>query len=191
MRPAVLASVLAMGLAVTAPALAKDPADVPQLGAHPSSDQLIDALTPPAGSPGLKFRGLHMMTTHPEKGEKQGDKPGPMPAVGLDIRFELGSARLTDEAKQTIKQLAAAIGSPQLEKYHFLISGHTDSTGRKDHNLVLSRERAQAVETELVAAYRISRGRLQAVGRGQTQPIDAADPANPANRRVEVVNLGQ
>jgi outer membrane protein OmpA-like peptidoglycan-associated protein len=186
MKSAVLAGILMLGLMAIAPPPARAAGDVPQLGANPSSDQLIDALTPRSGSPGLKFRGLHMMNAHPG-----GEKQGPMPAVGLDIRFELGSAHLTDEAQQTIKQLAAAIGSPQLAKYHFLISGHTDSIGRKDHNLVLSKERAQAVETELVKTYGIDRSRLQAVGRGQTQPIDPADPANPANRRVEVVNLGQ
>ena len=189
MKSAVLSGLLVLGLAVVAVAPARAAGDVPQLGVNPSSDQLIDALTPPAGSPGLKFRGLHMMNANP--GTVTTEKPAPMPAVGLDIRFELGSARLTDGARQTIKQLAAAITSPQLAKYHFLIAGHTDSTGRKDHNLVLSRERAQAVETELVTAYGIDRSRLEAVGRGQTQPIDPADPANPINRRVEVVNLGQ
>jgi flagellar motor protein MotB len=32
---------------------------------------------------------------------------------------------------------------------------------------------------------------LEAVGRGQTKPINASNPADPANRRVQVVNLGQ
>jgi flagellar motor protein MotB len=29
------------------------------------------------------------------------------------------------------------------------------------------------------------------MGRGQTMPLDPADPKNPANRRVQVVNIGE
>jgi OOP family OmpA-OmpF porin len=186
MKGALLGTCLVFGLAQIALPPQTHAAEVPQLGANATSDELIDALTPKPGAQAMKFRGLHLLTANPSTG-----KQGPMPAVGLDIKFEINSARLSDESKQTIRQLATAIRSPQLGKYHFLIEGHTDSTGRKDHNLVLSRMRAEAVRNELVSVYAVERDHLEAVGRGQTQPLNPADPANPANRRVQVVNIGQ
>lgn len=186
MKCIVPSRLLAVSFAMTVLASATTAGQTPQLGANAGSDEMIDALTPKAGAPAMKLRGLHLLTANPGTSKERA-----MPAVGLDIRFELNSARLTDDARRTIRQLAAAIASPQLVNYHFLIAGHTDSTGRKDHNLVLSKQRAEAVESELVAAYGITRKRLEAVGRGQTQPLDPADATNPANRRVEVVNIGQ
>lgn len=151
-----------------------------------SSDQLIKDLTPPAGAPPLRFRGVHVLNSQPAaSGTSQ------MPAVGLDIKFKLNSAVLTDEAKEQIRQLADAMKSEQLAKYHFIVEGHTDSTGRAETNLALSKRRAQAVKDYLVTAYDVPRSHLDAIGRGQTQPINASDPTNPANRRVRVVNAGQ
>ena len=149
-----------------------------------SSDQIIQQLTPPAGTPPLRFRGLHLLTSQPAATAQ-------MPAIGLDIKFKLNSAELTEDAKAQVKQLAEAMQSEQLSKYHFLVEGHTDSTGRADHNMALSKRRAEAVKDYLVTAYGVPRNRLEAIGRGQTMPINASDPANPANRRVQVVNLGQ
>lgn len=152
--------------------------------AKTSSDQIIQQLTPPAGTPPLRFRGLHLLTSQPAATAQ-------MPAIGLDIKFKLNSAELTEDAKAQVKQLAEAMQSEQLSKYHFLVEGHTDSTGRADHNMALSKRRAEAVKDYLVTAYGVPRNRLEAIGRGQTMPINASDPANPANRRVQVVNLGQ
>ena len=149
-----------------------------------SSDQIIQQLTPPAGTPPLRFRGLHLLTSQPAATAQ-------MPAIGLDIRFKVNSADLTEDAKAQVKQLAEAMQSEQLSKYHFLVEGHTDSTGRADHNMALSKRRAEAVKDYLVTTYGVPRSRLEAIGRGQTMPINASDPANPANRRVQVVNLGQ
>jgi outer membrane protein OmpA-like peptidoglycan-associated protein len=164
-----------------APASDQKPADK-----NVSSDQLIKELTPPPDAPPLRFRGLHVLNSQPA-----GAGSTEMPAVGLDIKFKLGSAELTDDAKDQVRQLAEAMNSDQLSKYHFLVEGHTDSTGQPDRNLALSKRRAEAVRSYLVSAYNVPRGRLEAVGRGQTKPINASNPADPANRRVQVVNLGQ
>ena len=185
--PAVVALAFAASTAITwaedaKPAqkqAAAQPAD-----AKTSSDQIIQQLTPPAGTPPLRFRGLHLLTSQPAATAQ-------MPAIGLDIRFKVNSAELTEDAKAQVKQLAEAMQSEQLSKYHFLVEGHTDSTGRPDSNMNLSKRRAEAVKDYLVNAYGVPRNRLEAIGRGQTMPISASDPANPANRRVQVVNIGQ
>lgn len=160
-------------------------AEVRQLGDNASSEQIIHALTPNAGAPKLKFRGIRLGTSEPAAASAA------MPAVSLDIKFKLNSAELSEAAKETIKQLATAIRSPQLAKYHFRLEGHTDNTGTRAYNLALSERRAVAVRTYLIKTYGIAPGRLEAVGRGEAQPIDPADPANPANRRVQIVNTGE
>ena len=193
--PAVIALAFAAGTAVTWAEDAKPaqtavpPAGNKQTAAQPadsktSSDQIIQQLTPPAGTPPLRFRGLHLLTSQPAATAQ-------MPAIGLDIKFKTNSAELTEDAKAQVKQLAEAMRSEQLSKYHFLVEGHTDNVGRPEYNMNLSKRRAQAVKDYLVTAYGVPRNRLEAVGRGQTMPINASDPANPANRRVQVVNIGQ
>ncbi len=185
--PAVMALAFAASTAVTWAEDAK-PAQK-QAATQPadnktSSDQIIQQLTPPAGTPPLRFRGLHLLTS-------QRAATAQMPAIGLDIKFKTNSADLTEDAKAQVKQLAEAMRSEQLSKYHFLVEGHTDNVGRPDYNMNLLKRRAQAVKDYLVTAYGVPRNRLEAIGRGQTMPINASDPGNPANRRVQVVNIGQ
>jgi outer membrane protein OmpA-like peptidoglycan-associated protein len=159
---------------------------VKSLGANPSSDQLIQALTPESGTPPLKFRGIRLLTAKPA-----GEAEARAPAVALDVKFAINSAELTPEAKETIKQLAAAMKSDQLTAFHFLLEGHTDSSGRRDHNMELSKRRAESVRDYLVASYGIGADRLATAGKGPDEPLDKANPASAVNRRVQIVNLGQ
>ena len=187
MRRLLLTAVLALALGQFVGVQPAAADEVPQLGADATSDELIDALTPKPGAPVLKYRGLHLLTSEPAAA----GSAAPMPAVGLDIKFELNSARLSGAAQTTINQLATALKSGQLASYHFLVEGHTDSTGAKNYNMALSKRRAEAVRDELVGHYGVESGRLEVVGLGPTRPLNASDPANPANRRVQVVNIGQ
>lgn len=161
-------------------------AEVKSLGANPSSDQLIQALSPEPGAKPLKFRGIRLLTA-----KAAAEPEARAPAVALDIKFGLNSAELTQEAKDVIKQLGTAMKSDQLTSFHFLLEGHTDSTGRRDHNVELSKRRAEAVRAYLVANYGIPASRLEAIGKGPDAPLDPANPASAVNRRVQIVNLGQ
>jgi flagellar motor protein MotB len=53
------------------------------------------------------------------------------------------------------------------------------------------RQPVRTPSAELLKVYGIAPNRLEAMGRGQTMPLDPADPKNPANRRVQVVNIGE
>jgi OmpA-OmpF porin, OOP family len=164
-------------------------AQVQQMGATPKADDLIKALTPDAGaSPdGLHVRGIRVLNATPGAAAPAAAHPA---AVALDVKFALGSADLTEAARQTIGQLAKAIKSDQLTPYRFQLSGHTDSSGKPDANLTLSQRRAEAVKSYLVDSFGIAPARLEAVGRGQEEPIDAAHPESGVNRRVQVAILG-
>jgi outer membrane protein OmpA-like peptidoglycan-associated protein len=67
------------------------------------------------------------------------------------------------------------------------IQGHTDITGSREHNLELSRKRAEAVMNYLIKKG-ISRDRLTAVGYGFSRPIapNTTAEGRAKNRRVEL-----
>ncbi len=178
-----LVMLIALGV-VAGPALGV--AQVKQLGANATTQDFISGLSPSPGAPGLKFRGLRVFNANPT------DAPegAPGPAVAVDIKFAFASATLSDQAKGTLKQMAAAMKSAELAPYHFLLEGHTDSTGGADYNLALSKKRAEAVRSYLVERFGIESARLEAVGRGPAAPLDPDHPESPVNRRVQVVNLG-
>lgn len=63
------------------------------------------------------------------------------------------------------------------------IEGHTSSEGDAAHNQLLSEQRAKAAVDFLVHHEGIDSTRLQAVGKGSTEPVDPNSPE--ANRRTE------
>ncbi len=105
------------------------------------------------------------------------------------ILFDTGSARIRPESTPTLEEIAdmlARHGDLRLR-----IEGHTDNTGNAATNQTLSEQRAQAVRDWLVQTKGIAADRLEAVGKGPTEPV--ADNGTPegrqANRRVVLVRL--
>jgi OmpA-OmpF porin, OOP family len=199
------------GVVVAALASAPSFADTTKnLGAQPSRDQLIEMLVPHNGvqpqERGLRVRSANPTGAEPAAAPSTAATPSSAAspahtasssasrerrAVALDVKFGFNSAELTPEAKDTIRRLGAAFQSEQLASYRFRVEGHTDASGRPDYNLALSRKRAEAVREYLINDLHVAPNRLEIVGRGQQDPADPADPLSAANRRVEVVNLGQ
>jgi outer membrane protein OmpA-like peptidoglycan-associated protein len=100
--------------------------------------------------------------------------------------FASGQAQLTAGATASIKALGiylAAVPGGAVQ-----VLGHTDSQGEEAANQALSERRAQQVRATLVAAG-LARGRVQAEGVGEGQPVaDNTTAAGRAkNRRVEIV----
>jgi len=156
---------------------------------NPTSGELIDALTPQKveDNPNVKYRGL----TITKKGlEPEKPAAASMPAVALAVNFAFNSAVLSPESQELLDQLAVAMQSPALKGYRFRLEGHTDSKGSAAYNLKLSQRRAQAVREYLSKEEKIVPARLTAVGKGATDPLDAAHPEAAVNRRVQIVNLG-
>jgi len=123
---------------------------------------------------------------------------GPAPAPGavgsgvlpdLEVMFRYGSAELTPQARGQLDELARALGLEEMRPYRFLIAGHTDAVGGEASNDELSRRRAEAVAGYLAREHGIAPERLAAVGRGEREPADPADPTGGRNRRVEVRTL--
>jgi len=103
------------------------------------------------------------------------------------ILFDTDSDRLKAESAPVIQSIAKGLGTnPSLK---LLIEGHTDSVGNADHNMDLSKRRADAVKTVLVNQFNIDPERLSTAGLGSTKPIDTNDTpqGRSQNRRVELV----
>ena len=113
-----------------------------------------------------------------------------LPQLAVDIEFENNSVAIEPQSYRTIGLIADALHHPILRNYKFLIVGHTNATGAPDHNLELSLQRANAILVALSTTFSIPAGQLEAIGVGQEMPLDATNPKAPANRRVQLINLG-
>jgi outer membrane protein OmpA-like peptidoglycan-associated protein len=107
--------------------------------------------------------------------------------IARGILFDTDSDVIKPESAPVIKQIAKGLETnPNLK---LLIEGHTDSVGDAAHNMDLSKRRAEAVRSVLVAQFNVDASRLTATGLGSTKPVDTNDtPQGRAqNRRVELV----
>lgn len=104
------------------------------------------------------------------------------------VFFDFGSSSLTRAARQIIAQ--AAKDARDSRTTHFEIVGHTDTVGSNAANNALSRARAQAVKSALVArGFRASN--IHISGAGESAPLVAtADGVKqPENRRAEIISF--
>jgi outer membrane protein OmpA-like peptidoglycan-associated protein len=101
------------------------------------------------------------------------------------LLFDIDKSDLRPVSKTNMAELAKI-----LNKYpdtDILIEGHTDNTGTEEHNMILSKDRAQSVSSYL-AVLAVKSARFAISGHGETQPIVANDtPAGQQkNRRVDI-----
>ena len=102
------------------------------------------------------------------------------------ILFDVDKTGIKPESAKTLDEVANLLKIDRSLKLE--ISGHTDNTGDKNHNMKLSEGRAKAVVDALVKKYGIDSKRLQSKGYGDTKPVAPNDnDGNRAkNRRVEL-----
>jgi OOP family OmpA-OmpF porin len=106
------------------------------------------------------------------------------------INFDFNSARIRPESYRTIGLIADSLYHPYLLGYRFLVVGHTDAVGSREVNLKLSQQRADAIRDALINPFGISPSRIEAVGLGEEQLLDRANPKAAENRRVQLINIG-
>ena len=102
-----------------------------------------------------------------------------------NLHFATNKTRILSRSEQALNDLYMYLArNPQVR---IKIIGHTDNVGKDEANQKLSDGRANAVMNELIERG-ISADRLQAEGRGETQPIDTndTDEGRQNNRRVEI-----
>ena len=116
--------------------------------------------------------------------------PDEVPSDFADLEVLEGVFFATNKdsfAKASIEILDRAVAT--LQKFPSVrveISGHTDSTGNREHNMDLSQRRADAVKRYLVE-HGINAARLETRGGGPDEPLDsnAREAGRAKNRRIE------
>ncbi|MGQ0686226.1 OmpA family protein [Bradyrhizobium sp.] len=111
------------------------------------------------------------------------------PKIDLEIRFDYNSAEIAKTSVQAVQELGKALSDPSLKGSTFVVAGHTDAIGGDDYNQGLSERRADTIKRYLTEKFGINGSDLVTVGYGETKLKDANAPLDPANRRVQVVNM--
>jgi len=177
-------------------------------GKNVSSDQILNALQPkpltrgmsagPQADPTVKAKEISFInklrnrkTRSLSLGEREeilaitSDKP----KIDLDIQFDYNSDKITMTSMPSVQALGKALSDANLKGSTFVVAGHTDAIGGEAYNQDLSERRADTIKRYLTEKYGITGTDLVTVGYGKTKPKDANAPMDPANRRVQVVNM--
>lgn len=102
------------------------------------------------------------------------------------VLFDYNKAEIKTDAATKLDTIAKVI--TYYDQAQISIQGHTDNTGTVEHNVDLSKRRAQAV-ADALTRQGIASSRMAVEGFGFAKPIasNATDEGKAKNRRVEVV----
>jgi len=103
------------------------------------------------------------------------------------VYFDTGKATLKGESDPQLQEMARLLKSqPALQVF---IVGHTDNQGGFEANVLLSKQRAEAVRDALVTKLGVEAKRITPYGVASVSPVasNAAEPGRALNRRVELV----
>jgi len=102
------------------------------------------------------------------------------------LTFATGSSNINAATAAEVDNVAAILKTyPDVK---VAVTGYTDNTGNAASNVKLSKARAQAVKTRLVAKGGIAANRIVANGLGSANPVgdNGTDAGRKANRRIEM-----
>lgn len=124
----------------------------------------------------------------------KGEGTGVMADIGIvsASMFAFDSAELNQEGKDTIEAYRQKLGPELTDAFMVVIVGHTDSTGKEDHNMRLSLARADSVAKHLVSEG-IDASKIETLGLGPTSPIATNDTreGRMQNRRVDIYAIAE
>ncbi len=112
---------------------------------------------------------------------------GPILLISLkgDVTFDTGSSKVKPGLSLTIERLANIIF--KYPSRFIMVEGHTDSSGNEVLNLLLSKQRANAVK-ELLIQQRVNASQIDVIPLGESQPIasNETEMGRRQNRRIEI-----
>jgi outer membrane protein OmpA-like peptidoglycan-associated protein len=119
-------------------------------------------------------------------GVKEGPT-GEMAQIPNEIMFAFDSDQLRPNAVNILAECAELINREHAK--HVSVIGHSDSVGRKNYNIELSKRRALTVKSWLVKQGGVAEEDLLAIGLGAKKPMasNATAEGRAKNRRVEVL----
>jgi len=173
-----------------------------------SADQILNALQPkpltrglsvgPQADPAIKAKEAGFVaslrnrkTRSLSSGEREeiAEIASTKPKIDLEIQFDYNSADISSSSLPSVQALGKALSNSNLRGSTIVVAGHTDAIGGEAYNQDLSERRADSIKRYLTEKYGINGTDLVTVGYGKDKPKDPNAPMDPANRRVQVVNM--
>lgn len=152
-------------------------------------NSLIQNLVPPNGPDVLSFRGARLHSITIQKGLEGNATDTVNPSSDeFDVAFGPGATALSPAAKELIRQHQAEFVKPLPEK-GFIVEGHTDSKGKPEVNVTISKRRAESVRDYIVQEFGLDPALVKVVGAGDEGLLDPNHPESDVNRRVHVAKL--
>lgn len=110
--------------------------------------------------------------------------------ISTSLRFLSGQAVLDSKAVEDISRISEIVRANEYEGYEVLVFGFSDSFGKIDANLTLSKRRAEAVRQILLegnSGY-LDVGNVSSYGIGPVAPVgcNSTNEGRQRNRRVEI-----
>jgi outer membrane protein OmpA-like peptidoglycan-associated protein len=152
-----------------------------------ADDKPDESRSPPSLSPDDIIKALKPKSnTGPTGDFTERDRQTNRMAIDPKIPFDTNSATLNRAALIALETIGPTLNDERFATTTFLVAGHADASGDKNHNLALSERRADAVKLYLIRISGLQSSRFITVGYGNERLKDAAHPAAAANRRVEI-----
>lgn len=170
--------------------------------ALPSRDDIVNQLSRFESAPQLDVAALRQRVLDKSKSRSK-NEPEPskrppvvpeilnLPSFTVSIDFDTDTPVVRPSSYEMVGRIADALVHASLLPYSFLIVGHTDATGRREANVMLSQRRADAIRDVLVNTFKISSKRLQSLGLGEEQFIDGAHPTSKDNLQIQILTIAK
>jgi outer membrane protein OmpA-like peptidoglycan-associated protein len=177
-------------------------------GNNATEDQILAALQPKPLTRGLSFapqadpaakaaegrlidslRNRKTRSLSSSERDEIAEAASTKPNIDLEIQFDYNSAEIAPSSMPSVQALGRALSNANLKGSTFVVAGHTDAVGGEAYNQDLSERRADSIKRFLTDKFGINGADLVTVGYGKSKPKDATAPMDPANRRVQVVNM--
>ena len=144
----------------------------------PSTDTVVKAAPTPEKKP----------VAQPEKATMPAIVTKPVSYSFNNIQFDFDSYIIKTDNYARLDVMAAAMKQNQSTK--FVLNGYSSAEGTAEHNLTLSKQRADAIKIYLVNAG-VADARLLTIGNGENNPVasNTTEDGRSLNRRVEVTQV--
>lgn len=124
-------------------------------------------------------------------GDTQQTMSQALPSIDLEVLFDYDSDSLRADQIAQLQRLAEQLRGVSLSQGYLVVMGHTDAVGSADYNDGLSLRRARSVAGFLQGAIGLPGERIRASGQGFRYLKHPEAPTHAANRRVQIILVGQ
>jgi OmpA-OmpF porin, OOP family len=167
-----------------------------------SRDDIVKQLTGLDAAPDLDIAALRDQVLKRSQSRSRNEPPPQkrppiapeltkLPTFNVNIQFDIDTPIVLPDSYETLGRIADALVQSTMLPYGFLIIGHIEANGRRENNALLSQRRADAIRDVLVNTFKISSKRVQSVGLGEEQLLDAAHPTAPVNQQIQIMTVAK